>query len=377
LRAALRPLSEGMNKLRWGILGAADIARKNWKAIRNSGNGIVTAVASRDLQRCQKFIQECEASAPMGSGVKAFATYEDLIASKDIDAVYIPLPTGARKEWVLRAAEARKHIVCEKPCAVSREDFRTMLNACERNSVQFMDGVMFMHSKRLEKICAEIDAARIGEVKRITSAFSFHGDSDFFENNIRVNSAMEPFGCLGDLGWYCIRFALWAMREELPKRVTGRILAEARGKSSPAAVPSSFSAELFFADGVSSSFYCSFDAATEQWAIITGSDGLIRLDDFVLPFFGNQVGFDVFNANFNIVGCDFNMEPHRRRVTIPEYSNSHATSQETNLFRAFAAQVQSGKLNTEWPAIAFKTQAVMEACFDSARNGSALVELGS
>jgi predicted dehydrogenase len=364
-----------MDKLKWGILGAADIARKNWKAIRNSGNGIVTAVASRDLARCRQFIQECEASAPMGGAVKAFASYDELIASKEIDAVYIPLPTGARKDLVIRAAQAKKHIVCEKPCALNLVDLRSMIEACRRSGVQFMDGVMFMHSKRLEKIAAAIDASTIGEVKRITSAFSFHGDSDFFENNIRVDSAMEPFGCLGDLGWYCIRFALWTMREQLPKRVTGRILAEARGKSSPAAVPSSFSGELFFEDGVSSSFYCSFDAADEQWAVITGTNGIIRLQDFVLPFFGNEIGFEVLNAGLKVSGCDFNMEPNRRRLTIPEYSNSHVTSQETNLFGDFAAQVQSGQLNAEWPEIAFKTQAVMEACLESARNGNAPIEV--
>jgi predicted dehydrogenase len=356
-------------KIRWGILGAADIARKNWKAIRNSGNGIVTAVASRSRERAQQFINECETSAPMGGPVKAF-DYEQLLASKEVDAVYIPLPTGVRKDWVVRAAEAGKHVVCEKPCANSIEDLRVMIAACRNARVQFMDGVMFMHSARLKKISSEIDAASIGEVIRITSAFSFHGDSDFFENNIRVDSTMEPFGCLGDLGWYCIRMALWTMREELPERVTGRILKEARGRSSPTSVPSSFSGELFFKSNVSSSFFCSFDAADEQWAIITGGKGVIRMEDFVLPFFGTEVGFDVLNAGLKVTGCDFNMEPNRRRVVIPEYSNSHANAQETNLFRDFSAQIQSGKLNTDWPEIAFKTQAVMEACLESARNSS-------
>jgi predicted dehydrogenase len=364
-------------KIRWGILGAADIARKNWKAIRNSGNGIVTAVASRDLARAQQFIDECQASAPMGGPVQAFAKYDQLIATRDVDAVYIPLPTGVRKEWVLRAAEAGKHVVCEKPCATNIEDLRIMIEACRKARVQFMDGVMFMHSQRLKKISDEINAASIGDVMRITSAFSFHGDADFFENNIRVNSVMEPFGCLGDLGWYCIRLALRTTREQLPTRVSGRILKEARSKNSPATVPSSFSGELFFNENISSSFYCSFDAADEQWAIITGSNGLIRMDDFVLPFFGNEVGFDVLNAGLKVTGCDFNMEPNRRRITVPEYSNSHAHAQETNLFRDFAAQILSGQLNRDWPEIAFKTQAVMEACLDSARNGGGLVEVAS
>jgi predicted dehydrogenase len=358
-----------MAKLRWGIMGAADIARKNWKAIRNSGNGIVTAVASRSVERTQKFIDECEASAPMGGSVQALDNYEELIASKNVDAVYIPLPTGVRKEWVMRAAEAGKHVVCEKPCAKSLEDLRSMLQACQYKGVQFMDGVMFMHSRRLEKISAEIEAGAIGEVKRITSAFSFRGDSEFFQSNIRMNSELEPFGALGDLGWYCIRLALWTMRETLPARVTGRILNEMKSPGSPAAVPTEFSGELLFKDGVSSSFYCSFDTADEQWAMITGTNGLIRMQDFVLPFFGNEVGFEVFDADLKIAGCDFNMEPNHRHVSIPEYSNSHATSQETNLFRNFAAQVLSGELNHEWPEIALKTQAVMEACLESARAG--------
>jgi predicted dehydrogenase len=360
-------------KIRWGILGAADIARKNWKAIRNSGNGIVTVVASRSVERAQQFIDECQFSAPMGGPVKALGSYDDLIQSKDVDAVYIPLPTGSRKTWVFLAATAGKHVVCEKPCAMSMADMRLMIDICRNHRVQFMDGVMFMHSARLQRIRAELESQTFGQLKRITSAFSFRGDESFFENNIRMNSGLEPFGVLGDLGWYCIRLALWTMQEQLPTHVTGRILREAAGNDSPAPVPTEFSGELLFANGVSSNFYCSFDSADEQWAIITGSEGIIRLDDFVLPFFGNEIAFETINADLKVTGCDFNMEPNRRRIVVPEYSNSHATSQETNLFKDFAAQIQSGKLNPEWPEIAFKTQAVMEACLQSARSRSGLI----
>ena len=102
-----------MNKpfLRWGILGAANIARKNWKAIWNSGNGRVAAVASRDLEKSRQFIKECQACARFDPAPKALGSYEELIISEDIDAVYVPLPTGPRGEWVERAAQAGKHIV--------------------------------------------------------------------------------------------------------------------------------------------------------------------------------------------------------------------------------------------------------------------------
>ena len=145
------------NKLRWGILSTAQIARKNWKAILNTGNGTVVAVASRDGKRAQQFIADCQADAPMDAVPRALGSYEELLAASDVDAVYIPLPTGLRKEWVLRAAAAGKHIVCEKPCADSVADLIEMTDACRANHVQFMDGVMFMHSMRLQRMRAVLD----------------------------------------------------------------------------------------------------------------------------------------------------------------------------------------------------------------------------
>jgi predicted dehydrogenase len=364
------------SKLRWGILSTAQIGRKNWKAIRNTGNATVAAVASRSVERSQEFIAKCQAEAPMEVPPKALGSYEELLASKDVDAVYIPLPTGLRKEWVLRAAEAGKHIVCEKPCATSVTELREMLEACRRHRVQFIDGVMFMHSRRLERMREVLDdGTSIGEVKRITSAFSFAAAGDFLDSNIRVNSTLEPYGCLGDLGWYCIRFALWVMNWQLPRRVTGRVLSEAGGVNSPAPVPTEFSGELIFDHGVSSGFHCSFVTHLEQWAKVSGTKGYLQLSDFVAPFFGCESAFEIDNTTHNVIGCDFNMEAHRRRLAVPEYSNSHPTAQETNLFRNFTKQVRSGALAESWPEMALKTQQVMSACFESARRGSSLVEI--
>src|ERR1035437_8046264 len=137
-----------MNKLRFGILSTAGIARKNWKAIFSSGNCVVPAVASRDVKRSRQFIAECQAETPFETPPAPLGSYEELLASKNVDAVYVPLPTGLRKEWVLRAAEAGKHVVCEKPCAVNAADLQEMISACPKNRVQLMDGVMFLHSTR-------------------------------------------------------------------------------------------------------------------------------------------------------------------------------------------------------------------------------------
>jgi predicted dehydrogenase len=362
--------------IRWGFLSTAQIGRKNWKAIRNSGNGVIVAVASRDVERSRRFIAECQASTPFETAPRPLGSYEELLAAKDVDAVYIPLPTGLRKDWVIRAAEAGKHVVCEKPCATTAADLRQMVDACERHGVQFLDGVMFMHSTRLERMRGALEAGDgIGAFKRITSSFSFCAPPGFFAANIRAHGLLEPHGCLGDLGWYCIRFALWVMKWQMPRRASGRFLAEVRNEGSPAPVPTEFSGELFFEHGVSSGFYCSFLTHNEQWACISGQRGYLRVSDFVAPFHGNELHFEINQAAHNVVGCDYNMEARWRHFAVPEHSNSHASAQETNLFRNFSSQIHSRKLNLDWPKIALETQQVMEACFKSAQQGSALVEI--
>jgi predicted dehydrogenase len=364
------------DKLRWGILGAAEIARKNWRAIRLSGNGVVTAVASRNLEDSRRFISQCQAEEPFERAPKAFGRYEELLAGDEVDAVYIPLPTGLRKEWVIRAAAAGKHVVCEKPCAESARDLQEMLEACRRHNTQFMDGVMFMHSRRLEQLRAVLDdGATVGQVRRIASAFSFCGSEEFLRGNIRLHSGLEPHGCLGDLGWYCIRLALWVMNWRMPRRVSGRLLLELGRADSPAAVPAEFSGELLFDGGVSSGFYCSFVTGHQQWANISGTRGYLQMADFVMPYRGGEISFEAQNAVFNINGCDFSMESRPRRVVVTEPSHGHADAQETNLFRNFAASVLAGRLNGLWPEAALKTQTVMEACLESARGGGSPVEL--
>jgi len=360
--------------LRWGILGAAQIARKNWHAILNSGNGIVRAVASRELKRARQFVDECQRQCPFSDVPESVGSYEELLARKDIDAVYIPLPTGLRKEWVLRAAAAGKHIVCEKPCAIRATDVQEMIDACRKHGVQFLDGVMFMHSRRLEALRATLDDDKtIGAIRRIQSSFSFGGSSEFFSGNIRAQSELEPHGCLGDLGWYCLRFSLWAMKEQLPYAVSGRRMAQFRHANSSKDIPTEFSGELLFAGGASAGFFCSFITELQQWVHVSGTAGLLRMDDFVLPHYGAELRFEVGQPEFQVTGCRFNMEAHQRSVIVPEYSNNHETAQETNLFRNLARQVQAGSLNEDWPALALRTQQVMEACLKSADQDGRLV----
>jgi len=357
--------------VRWGILGTAQIARKNWRAIQQAGNATVVALASRDLNRAQDFINACQAEAPMEIRPRAFGSYEDVLALAEVDAVYIPLPTGIRKEWVVRAAKAGKHILCEKPCAISYSDLVEMIEVCRENKVLFLDGVMFMHSARLDRMRSLLDdQAQFGRIKRITSAFSFCGDDGFFDSNIRSLSSLEPHGCLGDLGWYCIRLAIWAMHGRMPEKVRGRVLRDFRSNPDDAAVPVEFAGELFFDQEVSSSFYCSFLTHDEQWAWISGTKGNLQLSDFVVPFDGSEISFRFNQTEFQTDGCEFRMKTESKQIQVKEPSHGRPDAQETRMFRHFSEAIgDGGQIKQEWTDWALKTQMIMNTLQDSAEAG--------
>jgi predicted dehydrogenase len=354
-----------MKKLRFGFLSTANIGRKNWKAVYHSGNSIVTAVASRDLERSRKFIRECQAETSFETPPVALGSYEELLASKNVDAIYFPLPTGLRREWVVRAAEAGKHVFCEKPCAVSAAELAEMISVCRKNRVQFMDGVMFMHSPRLARVRDILDDDKsVGEIRRISSAFSFYAGGFFFHDNIRVDGRLEPFGCLGDLGWYCIRFALWTMNWEMPFTVSGKILCQSAQLRNRPSAPLEYSAELIFGQNISAGFYCSFLAGFQQWVHVSGQKGWLLLPDFVHPFDSYRPAFEV-NRREVRVGSGPKCPPG-----VDPMGQGHPTAQDTRMIRNFADQISSGKLNAEWPMWALKTQKVLDACFESAKQNA-------
>lgn len=356
-----------MKKLRIGFLSTAGIAKKNWRAIFNSGNCIVSAVASRDIEKSRAFIGDCQRENSFAEKPAAFGSYDELLASKEVDAVYVPLPTAMRKEFVIRAAQNGKHVLCEKPCAISAAGLEEMIAACKNNRVQFLDGVMFMHSPRLEKIREVLnDGASVGEVRRLASAFSFYNGEDFFKTNIRVNGALEPAGCLGDLGWYSIRFALWALNWQLPKIVTAKILSASENLPGRPSSPTEFSAEMIFDGGASFTFYSSFVTGKQQWAIVSGQKGFLHVPDFVHAFDSYEPAFEVNRQEIrvaNSIKCPPGVDPMMQ---------GHATAQDTRMFRNFANQIASGQLNDDWPMWALKTQKVLDACLEAARSGTSL-----
>jgi len=353
---------EAMNKLRIGFLGTAGIGRKNWKAIQNSGNAVVAAVASRDLSRSREYIADCQREHAFEKMPVALGSYDDLLASPEVEAIYFPVPTTLRKDLVIRAARNRKHVLCEKPCAANTAELEAMLAACRQHAVQFLDGVMFMHSPRLARLREVLDDGQsVGAIRRIASAFTFYPGEDFFRANIRADGALEPTGSLGDLGWYCIRFALWTFRWRLPDSVVGRVLSQSEALPGRVSAPTEFAATLFYPGGVTVDFYASFRAAKQQWVQVGGQLGWLRVPDFVHPSNGYAPSFEVNEKFIAVPGG----------ATCPPGADAsgfgHATAQDTRMWRNFADQIASGTLNEEWPLWSLQTQKVLDACQESAK----------
>jgi predicted dehydrogenase len=262
--------------LRIGILGTAAIANKTAKAIAASGNA-VAAIGSRSAAKAEAWAL---AHAPSAA---RHASYEALLADASLAAVYVPLPCGLHAEWVAKAAAAGKGVLCEKPAAASLAQLEAMVLACKQHSVPFLDGTMFHWHAREREMEAVTRAPSFGAIERVNASFSFRGDEAFRAGNIRMDPALEPMGCLGDLAQYCIRFGLWALRWEMPASV--RATAHARNAQG---VPTHTTCTFVWPRGGPEDgprvLHCdnSFSAALRQHAEVCGTEAFLRLEDFVI-----------------------------------------------------------------------------------------------
>ena len=177
---------------------------------------------------------------------------------------------------------------------------------------------------------ALVDAARFGAVRHVTSDFSFPGDDAFHANNIRVKADCEPLGCLGDLGWYNIRFSLWAHGWAAPATAQCTYHRAAEGN-----VPTECSAVLSWADGRSATFHCAFTQALTQTASVVGAKGRLSLNDFVVCKDARKVAFSV--------ETDAGMRDSAREcVAITTTTATENCCQEAAMFETFAGLALGG-----------------------------------
>ena len=197
-----------MQKIKWGVLGTAGIAKEQTiPGMMEVDNCELYAIAGRNIEKAKAF-QE------MFGFEKVYGSYEELLQDPEVEAVYIPLPNTLHYEWTIKALESKKHVLCEKPLAPSEEVAKQMIEAAEKNGMLLMEAFAYLHSPFTKAIKAEIDAKTIGDVVYMESTFI---TSDYDISNIRMRRDTLG-GCLYDLGCYNTTQILWMLEEE-PERI--------------------------------------------------------------------------------------------------------------------------------------------------------------
>ena len=254
-----------MRVVRWGILSTANIGmEKVTPAIQRAENCEVVAIGSRSGQQAK------EAAALLGIAA-SYGSYEELLDAGNVDAVYIPLPNNLHAEWVIKAAAAGKHVLCEKPIALTAAQAGEMAAACDEAGVKLEEAFMYRHHPTWVEAVRLVRSGTIGELQAVQSWFSYFNDDP---TNIR-NRVENGGGALMDIGCYCINVARLLFDSE-PSRI------EASVRRDPTmGIDIVTSALLEFPGGGQSTFTCSTRAEDDQRVHIVGTEGRI---DIEIPF---------------------------------------------------------------------------------------------
>lgn len=255
-----------MEKINWGIIGCADIAAKAViPGILGAENSELYAVASRNEKKSKDFANKFKAK-------EYYDDYDKLLNDKNIDAVYIPLPNSLHKEWTVKAAEAKKHILCEKPLSgSSKKEAEEMFTVTEKNNVLLMEAFMYRFQPFVIKLKEMINDGLIGHIKEINSNFAF--DITDRENDIRLNSELDG-GALNDIGCYTVNISRYIMGK-LPKKLVNFFQKKAKN-----GVDLSGSGILYFDGGTFANLYYSINSYKNQDLEVIGTKGRIRVPGF-------------------------------------------------------------------------------------------------
>jgi xylose dehydrogenase (NAD/NADP) len=253
-------------KIRLGVLSTANIGRAAViPAIQAARNGEVVAVASRDLEKAKEFAGRL--------GIPhAYGSYMALLEAEDIDAIYIPLPNSLHREWTIRAAQAGKHILCEKPLALNADECLEMDAAARQHGVILMEAFMYRFHPRTQKALGMARAGAIGELRMIHSAFTFRLTRP---DNIRWNAELGG-GSLMDVGCYCVNISRSAAGKE-PEVV------QAVARWSSSGVDEQMAGTLQFAGGLLAQFDSALTMERREAYELIGTDGFLAVETAFLP----------------------------------------------------------------------------------------------
>jgi predicted dehydrogenase len=327
------------SKLRFGVLSTANIGlKKVIPAMQQGEHTTVAAIASRDLAKAR------EAATRLGIPT-AYGSYEELLADPDIDAIYNPLPNQLHVPWTAKAAEAGKHVLCEKPLSMTVAEAKTLLDVRARTGVKICEAFMIRSAPQWLRVRQLLGDGRIGEIRAVNAHFSY-----FNVDPVNIRNQIETGGgALYDIGCYCIQASRFAFGEE-PGRVVALVESDLQLGTDRLT-----SAILDFRSG-QAIFTCSTQLIPYQRVQFLGSRGRIELE---IPFNapGDRATRLFIDATGDLTFSGITME------TFP------ASDQYTLQGDAFARAVRD---NTEVPVPledSIANMAVIEAIFRSGKSG--------
>ena len=240
----------------WGVLGYARIAK----------NSIIPAIARADNARLYGVASRNQADLPTGEWEQSYGDYAALLADPAIQAVYIPLPNSLHKEWVLRALEAGKHVLCEKPIGLTAAEAQEMQQAAVQHNRLLMEAFMYQYTDRVRVIKQVLESGALGELRHINVSFRFLLDRP---NTIKMQPALGG-GALYDVGCYPVNFI---------GMVTGRLPVRCKALcETDQGVDTNLSALLQYDDGLIANIHCGFNAYGRNYAEIIGTKGMLIVD---------------------------------------------------------------------------------------------------
>lgn len=306
-RLLREPLAPVENPVRWGILGTGRVTR-HLVASARAGAGVLAGVGSRDATRCSAFATE--------HGIeRAYGSYEQLLADDSVEAVYIALPNSMHVEWTMRALEAGKHVLCEKPLSDDVAAVDAAFELARRQERVLMEGLMHLHHPQWQRVRELIRDGAIGEPQVMRCVMSFPLQD---AANIRLSRKLDG-GALLDLGCYPVSAARWLMGE--PHAVVGGAVFDARD------VDSRFFGTLWFGSECVLRFEVAFTLPRRQEFEILGSDGAILLSS---PFHCREPRITCRSVDDERVIETADSDPY------------------TLEFAAMAAAIRRGEPQTDW-----------------------------
>lgn len=241
----------------WGVLSYARIAQQNViPAIQRASNAQLLGIASRDPSRL-----------PTEGDVRTYCSYQALLDDADIDAVYIPLPNSLHQEWAIKALQAGKHVLCEKPLALDAQGARAMAAAAQTSNRLLMEAFMYRYTDRIAKVLEVLASGVLGPIRHINASFRFFLDRP---NTIKVQPQLGG-GALYDVGCYPVN---------LVGMITGRLPVRCHAVAEQKqGVDVNLSALLQYDDGLIANIHCGFNAYPRTYAEFIGTQGSLEIDD--------------------------------------------------------------------------------------------------